>query len=136
MNNLAMARSIASDQAQLAVDQMSRDLRQAQENVAEKGVFVTAEANQMRFTADLDHDTKPELVRYYVSGGSLLRTVALPTAGQTTPPFTFQAPGTPRVLVEELGASAGRDVLLSQHGREQHRALRDSQARFQRRGVG
>ena len=41
MNNLAMARAIASDEAQRAVDQMSRDLRQAQENVAEKGVFVS-----------------------------------------------------------------------------------------------
>lgn len=107
MNDLAMARAIASDQAQLAVDQMSRDLRQAQENVAEKGVFVTAEANQMKFTADLNHDEKPELVRYYVENDQLKRTVAQPTAGQTMPPFTFQTAGTPKVLVEELGTSAG-----------------------------
>ena len=107
MNDLAMARAIASDQAQLAVDQMSRDLRQAQENVAEKGVFVTAEANQMKFTADLNHDHKPELVRYYVENDQLKRTVAQPTAGQIMPPFTFQAAATPKVLVEELGTSAG-----------------------------
>ena len=106
MNDGAMARANAADEAQAAIDLMSRELRQAQEdNANDRGVFHLANATDMKFTSDLDHDTRPELVRYYVEGGSLKRTVAAPTS--TVPTFTFAAPGPPTVLVRELGTSTG-----------------------------
>ena len=105
MNDLAMARANASDEAQAAIDLMSRELRQAQENVADKGAFKLAGANDMKFYSDLDHDGRPELVRYYVEGGSLKRTVAPPT--NYAPEFNNPTPGPPTVLVRTLGTSAG-----------------------------
>jgi prepilin-type N-terminal cleavage/methylation domain-containing protein len=105
MNNIAMARSIASDESQSAIDRMSLELRQAQENVPDNGVFKLAGASDMKFYSDLDHDGRPELVRYYVEGGSLKRTVAPPT--NNAPPFTNPTPGAPKVLVKTLGTSAG-----------------------------
>jgi prepilin-type N-terminal cleavage/methylation domain-containing protein len=105
MNDIAMARTSATDDAQAAIDRMTRELRQTQvDSTNENGVFRLANANEIKFMSDLDHDARPELVRYYVSGESLLRTVAKPT--NTLPPFTYGSPGPPTVLVKKLGASA------------------------------
>jgi prepilin-type N-terminal cleavage/methylation domain-containing protein len=113
MNDAAMARSNASDEAQAAIDVMTRDLRQAQEDSTDKnGVFRTANATEMKFSADTNNDARPELIRYYVEGGALKRTVAPPT--NVAPPFTYGAAGTPKVLVRVLGTSA--DPLFCYHG--------------------
>ncbi len=81
MNDIAMARSSATDDAQSAIDKMTREFRQTQvdrtpdENPV-GGVFKLANANEAIFMSDLNDDQVPELVRYYVEGGSLKRTVA------------------------------------------------------------
>jgi prepilin-type N-terminal cleavage/methylation domain-containing protein len=105
MNDMAMARASASDEAQAAIDLMSRELRQARENVADKGAFTLAGASDMKFYSDVDHDGRPDLVRYYVESGSLKRTVAPPT--NYAVPFTNPTPGTPTILVKTLGTSSG-----------------------------
>jgi len=107
MTDLAMARASAADEAQAAIDLIAREVRQAQEDDEDPapGVFWLAGASDMKITSDTDHDTRPELIRYYVEDGALKRTVALPT--NTEMPFTYGTPGAPRILVRELGTSAG-----------------------------
>ena len=74
MNDIAMARSSATDDAQSAIDKMTREFRQTQvdrtpdENPV-GGVFKLANANEAIFMSDLNKDQVPELVRYYVESG-------------------------------------------------------------------
>ncbi len=109
MSDSAMARSNATDDAQLAIDKMTRELRQAQpdrslDETPTGGVFKVAANNEIVFMSDLDHDMRPELIRYYVESNSLKRAVAPPTNAQA--PFTFGTYGAPTVLIKQLGASA------------------------------
>ncbi len=111
MNDSAVARSNAADEAQRAIDTMTRELRQSQvdddsapdKETPDHGVFRTATATEVKFMSDLNADRRPELVRYYVEGGSLKRTVAPPTT--MVPPFSYGSPGAPTILVEKLGTT-------------------------------
>jgi len=109
MNDIAMARSSATDDAQSAIDKMTREFRQTQvdrtpdENPV-GGVFKLAGANEAIFMSDLNRDQVPELVRYYVDSGALKRAVA--PASNSQAPFTFGAYGAPTVLIKKLGTSA------------------------------
>lgn len=105
MTDMSVAQSIASDEAQHAVDTMTMEIRQAQENEESKGAFKLAEANQVQFFLDGDRDGRPELVTYYVSGTSLVRTVAQPTNAST--PFTFGTASAPVVVIKKLSNFAG-----------------------------
>ena len=105
ISSTTTARAVAGDEAQRAVDRMTMDIRQAQENSESKGAFSIAEANRVQFFEDLTHDGRPELVTYYVSGTNLYRTVASPT--NTAPPFVFGAAGAPQLLVQGIASSGG-----------------------------
>lgn len=85
------ARSAASDQTRIAMDRITRELRQAQEVVEGAGGFDLNLATDMRFFADIDGDSGPERIRYWVpTGGSvLLRTVEQPSSN--TPPYVTTA---------------------------------------------
>jgi prepilin-type N-terminal cleavage/methylation domain-containing protein len=119
MTNMTMARSIANEEAQKAVELMSRELRQSQEDAAwtqivtnpvgtpdpGPGVFKYMGASDMQFLSDVDNDGKTELVRYYVDAGSLKRTVARQTDPNSNPP-AYGAWGTPTILVKTIGTTA------------------------------
>ncbi|MFQ5575197.1 MAG: PilW family protein [Terriglobia bacterium] len=62
--------------ARLAIDTMTRDLREAK-NPADGGVTIPlAQADQITFYANIDADPYAERIRYYVSNGELNRGVA------------------------------------------------------------
>jgi prepilin-type N-terminal cleavage/methylation domain-containing protein len=109
MNDIAMARTSATDDAQAAIDRMTRELRETQvDRTSDEnpigGVLKVANANEISFMSDLNHDQVPELVRYYVDSGALKRTVANATNSQA--PFTFGTAGTPMVLIKKLGTTS------------------------------
>ncbi|MEI7814506.1 MAG: type II secretion system protein [Coriobacteriia bacterium] len=107
------ARAIATDEAQRAIDTMSREIRESQENRtpnddSKGGVFTIAEPNRVQFFSDVNHDNGPELVTYYLSGSSLLRTVAPWNQAPTnTQPWTFGSAGTPKALVTNIDTAGG-----------------------------
>ncbi len=109
MNDMAMARAIASDELQQATGKMAMEIREVRKNNPDKGAFKLTSANEIVFTADVNNDRRPELVRYYVSGGALLRTMALPAQAYSPEleEYTFGAAGAPSILVEKLDTSAG-----------------------------
>ena len=61
------ARAIAADNAQHAVETITRELRQAVENEEGYGALVVSQPRQMEFFMDTNRDDKPEKVKYYVS---------------------------------------------------------------------
>ncbi|NTW29096.1 MAG: prepilin-type N-terminal cleavage/methylation domain-containing protein [Coriobacteriia bacterium] len=81
MSDRVSAREMAASSANLAIERMTRELRQAQElSTAEgAGVFRYNEPQRASFYIDLDHNGTPERVTYYVSGTTLYRTVAVAT---------------------------------------------------------
>jgi len=113
MTNMASARAIAADVGQTATDLMARDLRQAQQNddlktlgaPIDRGAFTIAEPTHMQFWSDVNNDQKPELVTYEVVGGSLYRSVTLPT--NTQAPFTYGTLAPARRIVETIDTSHG-----------------------------
>jgi prepilin-type N-terminal cleavage/methylation domain-containing protein len=119
MTNITMARSNANEEAQKAVELMSRELRQSQEDAAwtqivtnpvgttdpGPGVFKFMGPSDMQFLSDVDNDGITELVRYYVDAGSLKRTVARQTNANSSPP-TYGTAGTPKILVKQIGTTA------------------------------
>ncbi|NTU71096.1 MAG: hypothetical protein HGB10_04675 [Coriobacteriia bacterium] len=106
MTDQTTARAYAQDEAQRAVDRMTRDLRQSMQDTSDNnGVVRIAEASQLKFSADVNADMKPEMIRYYIEGNSLKRTVALPTTSEV--PYSYGSPGAPTILIKKLGTSAG-----------------------------
>jgi type II secretory pathway component PulJ len=112
ITNVASARAIASDEAVRATDTMSRDLRQAQENpspvagaVLDRGGFTIAEATRMQFYADVNHDTKPDLVTYTVVGGSLYRSVTAPNNANYQ--YTYGTLSPAKKIIEKIDTSSG-----------------------------
>lgn len=89
MADTTQARAMASDQARSAIDGMTRELRQAREIVENGGGFVTAAERDCVFYADINHDSVPERIRYYVSGQRVYRVSA--SALTSAPPYTFGA---------------------------------------------
>jgi|GEM_PF-2694432 len=112
ITDTSSARAIAGDEAQHAVDKMTMDLRQAQENEDGKGAFTISLENKVQFFVDLTHDARPEKVTYYITGTNLYRTVASPT--NNVPPFTFGAAGAPQLMVAGIDPAGGS--LFCYHG--------------------
>ncbi len=100
MANESEARAIASDNAQHAVETMTRELRQAVENEEGYGALIVSQPRQMEFFMDANRDDRPEKVKYYVVGSTLLRAVA-PAIG-TMPPFTHGTYGAGTPVLEDL----------------------------------
>jgi type II secretory pathway pseudopilin PulG len=105
------ARAAASDQTRLAMDRITRELRQTQEVVEEAGGFDANLPTDMRFFADIDGDDGPERIRYRVpTGGSvLLRTVEQPSSN--IPPYVTTAnpwgtPSADQTMCSKIDASA------------------------------
>ncbi len=96
------ARSIAADENRMVMDQITRELRQAQEIVEGNGVFLRAQPRQCAFYADVDHDGMPELIEYRVQGGTLYRSEARSTVA--VPPYTFGQPGGEVVVAGSLSS--------------------------------
>ncbi len=96
------ARTIATDENRMAMDQITRELRQAQEIVEGDGVFLRAQPRQCAFYADVDHDGVPELVEYRVQGQTMYRSEA--RSEVAVPPYTFGQPGADTVVAQSLSS--------------------------------
>lgn len=95
------SQALASD-TRIAMDGISRDLRQAQQNDAEmtNGAFSVARPTYAQFFVDTDHDAKPERVTYYTAGTTLYKVIAYPVGAAV--PFTFGSTSTPTPVLEDL----------------------------------
>jgi prepilin-type N-terminal cleavage/methylation domain-containing protein len=106
--NLVGAQAMAEDESRLALEQMGRTLRQAEEigtTDTNRSAWITWSARDLAFYSDYDRDDVPELVRFYVSGSRLLETVAQPTVVPPVAITSFGAAGTPRVIARALDPS-------------------------------
>ena len=84
-----IARGSAQDSGQLALEKMSREVRQAQ-TVTDAGTGKTwrmaaASATSISFWADIDHNGILERVTYTLTGGQLTRTTASATKTYPSP---------------------------------------------------
>ena len=113
MNNDATARAYAADESQAALDKMSLELRQGEENGVNNGVFTVASPNEVAFFSDINRDGRAELIHYYVEGGALKRTMAAATSA--APPWTHAAPGAPTTLIPELQNGTTSDPVFCYH---------------------
>jgi prepilin-type N-terminal cleavage/methylation domain-containing protein len=106
--NLVGAQAMAEDESRLALEQIGRTLRQAEEigtNDTNRTAWVTWATRDLAFYSDYDRDEVPELVRYYVSGNRLLQTVAQPTVVPPTASTSFGAAGAPKIIAAALDPS-------------------------------
>ena len=113
MTNSISARAIAQQESQRAIDRMSTDIREAMENRLQYGAVVNAGANDLQMYVNATGNGRPQLIRYWASGGSLWRTVQL-ASNATTPtdllaanPWTFGAASTPERIVQTLDTTHG-----------------------------
>jgi prepilin-type N-terminal cleavage/methylation domain-containing protein len=103
--NLVGAQAMAEDESRLAMEQIGRTLRQAEEvgtTDTNRTAWVTWTARDLAFYSDYDRDDVPELVRFYVSGNRLLETVAQPTVVPPVASTSFGAASTPRIIARAL----------------------------------
>jgi type II secretory pathway component PulJ len=105
MSDSIQAKVAASGSAQIAVDAVTRDLRQAQQNDTDTadGAFSVAQPRYAQFFVDVNHDSRPERVTYYMSGNALYKVVAYPIG--TVAPYSFGSTGTPASVLEDLDPS-------------------------------
>jgi prepilin-type N-terminal cleavage/methylation domain-containing protein len=100
MSDRIETRSYLTEDTRLAVDLMTRELRQASEISDGAGVFGSAQARTCIFYVDLNHDYAPERVSYFMNGSKLVRTQASPTT--LVPPFSYGADGAQRTLIATM----------------------------------
>ncbi len=112
ITNISSARTTAATEAQLAVEQFTRDIRQAQQNpdptpgaTQDKGAFTIATGTKVQFYADVDHNRKPDLVTWEVVGSELRRSVTPPTNANYQ--FTYGTVAAPRRIVKKLATTTG-----------------------------
>jgi prepilin-type N-terminal cleavage/methylation domain-containing protein len=97
------ARSTQADKVGAALNQMSREIRQAQETQVGYGAFSTAQTQTISFYSNVDQDVAPELINYYVSNGALYKRVDQPST--SVPPYAPFVAGTPTVVIAQVNPS-------------------------------
>jgi len=100
MANESEARAVAADNAQHAIETMTREIRQASENEEGYGAMVVAQPQTVEFFMDANRDNRPEKIKYYLSGDSIMRAVA-PAIG-TQPPYSYGSYGTGEAILTGL----------------------------------
>lgn len=91
MSDQLEARAAAMEENRKGMYSITRELRQAVEITDAGGAFQAAQPRQCEFYTDVDDDGAPELVKYRVHQGQLLRSVFEPTT--QVAPYTFGATG-------------------------------------------
>lgn len=104
MADQSEARSIAADDAQRAIESMSREIKQAQEAREGKGALISALPDSIEFYMDVNRDGPPEKVRYYRTGTTLFRQVAPVTVST---PLAHGAYGAGVPLLEDIAPTQG-----------------------------
>lgn len=102
------ARDAASSQGQIAMEQMTREMRQSLEPIEGAGTFGALAPRSCTFYTDLDHNRVPERITYRVDGLRILRTVAVSTT--SVPPYTFGAESAPMVVTDALKTGWGGTI--------------------------
>lgn len=103
MSDRVQTRSILKEQVRSAVDQMTRELRQADEISSGAGAFNTLQPRNCIFYADIQHTGVPQRVNYYMTGSKLLRATASSTT--SVPPYVYGADSAPTTVVSTISAS-------------------------------
>lgn len=79
MSDRIQAREQAASQSAIGIERITREMRQARKLADGTYAFKTTNSNRAVFYADLDHNTIPERITYYVNNGALYRVVATTT---------------------------------------------------------
>jgi len=79
MSDGIQAREQAASSSALALERITREMRQARQLDSGLFAFKTTEPNRAVFYVDLDHTGEPERITYYVDGGILYRMQAQTT---------------------------------------------------------
>lgn len=107
----AAAESRAIQDARLAVTRLDQEVRMARKAMeSTAAVVVSADHNQLDIYTDvITGDVgKPELVRYRLQSGSLVRGVSVPQGSQY--PYTYQSPGTWETVVAKVANGNGNNL--------------------------
>jgi prepilin-type N-terminal cleavage/methylation domain-containing protein len=94
------ARTIASEDARIVMDRLTREIRQAFEVEDNQGAFADAQSRSCTFYTDLNRDGVPEMVTYRVQGKTLYRSEAVATSAM--PPYGFGAAGPEETIITSL----------------------------------
>lgn len=100
MTDQIEARDVASTQARIAIERVTRELRQARELSEGAGVFADAQPRRCSFYVDLNHDQVPERITYYVQGKVLYRSQAVATG--SIPPYAFGPESGASAVIESV----------------------------------
>jgi len=114
-----MARSQAQDGGQIAIERMTREIRQAQtvtDSVSGKTYrMAAASATSISFWADVDHNGTLDRVTYTLSSGQVTRVVAVATK-QYPGPSDFGANGAATVITKVDPSLTTMFTLLNKDG--------------------
>lgn len=102
------ARQQAAEQNRVAVERMTREMRQAVETSEGMGVFASAAGRQCSFYSDTDQDGVPEMLSYRVASGWLYRQVT--ESSTHVPPYVFNQPQTETVIVKSIDPGWAGDI--------------------------
>lgn len=99
MADLTEARSRAQEETRLAMDRITRELRQASEipGLQGSGVFSVVTTDHVGFYCDVDHEGQLERVEYWRDGARILRSVTEPQFEDGQYVFGAAPAGTPIV---------------------------------------
>ena len=110
--NSLSARAVATDESQLFLDNIARELRQADNlkslgatgttNADAQGAFSEIATRSATFYVDLYHDGRAKKVRYYVSGNSLYRQEWASNAPYTYPYTWASTPTSTKVVIKSI----------------------------------
>ena len=94
--------STLSNTVDNTLNQMTREMRQAQEIQVGYGAFAVAQPQTVSFYSNVDQDLAPELITYYVSNGALYKQISQPQL--TAYPYNFVA-ATATVVIPQVNTS-------------------------------
>jgi len=114
-----MARSQAQDSGQVAIERMTREIRQAQTitdaSTGKVWRMASASATSISFWADINHDGFLDRVTYTLSGGQVTRKVAVATKPYPGP-NDFGADSAPSVITAVDPSLTSMFTLLNKDG--------------------
>ena len=109
MTDSLSARAMATDEAQVFLDTVGKELRQAdatatltQSGVVGVGAFATIGDRDATFFVDLNHDGYVHMLHYYVSNGSVYRTDTVSTTNSWPGTLAWGATSAPKRVIQKI----------------------------------
>jgi prepilin-type N-terminal cleavage/methylation domain-containing protein len=101
MSNRISAREQATSTSRIAIDRMTREIRQAADLNSGSSAFQINRPNKIQFFVDVDRNGVPERVTYYLQSNALYRVQASATSSQPTA-ANYSADSTPEVVISSV----------------------------------